>query len=541
MNCWFCGLQFKRKKNFASHLLQSHGKSNIIDAYVDANLNGIYPTCLCGCGIKSKWISEKHGFSKYINGHNGKLSSLDKNIADEIKKKRKETFLSNGHKYGENFKPKTEEAKLKHRNNLSKGLREYYKTHSSWTKGLTKETDSRVAKFANEIKQRFATGVAIPWAKGKTKETCEKVRKMSESVKRVMNDEGRRRKLDALKRLSNEEIERRLIARAPDLRLISDLETYTRDKVKNLKFVCVKCNHEQTKSLIQALTNRCEICSPPTSRGHIELFEFCRTLDQDAKICDTSIITPYELDITFSKKKLAIEYNGLYFHSEIFKDKNYHSNKSKDAEKAGYRLIHVFEDEWLTKPDSIKSSITHALGMSQTKIYARKCEIREVSPKIKKQFFDDNHIDGDARSFVSWGLFYMNAIVACISLRKPLHKKWKQSYEICRYATKNGVHISGGLSRLLSVCIKKCKSENITSLMTYADSRHGTGNCYLTTGFKQISETPNRFWWTDGKVRLDRFKIKADSATGLTEAESAFQFGVVKIWGCKNYVFQMII
>ena len=45
-------------------------------------------------------------------------------------------------------------------------------------------------------------------------------------------------------------------------------------------------------------------------------------------ICNSNkIISPYELDIYIPSHKIAIEINGIYFHSDKFIDKNYHETK----------------------------------------------------------------------------------------------------------------------------------------------------------------------------------------------------------------------
>ena len=61
---------------------------------------------------------------------------------------------------------------------------------------------------------------------------------------------------------------------------------------------------------------------------------------------DRELIAPYELDIVIPEIKLSIEFNGVYWHSCFYKDKNYHLIKTELCEKFGYRLIHIFEDEW---------------------------------------------------------------------------------------------------------------------------------------------------------------------------------------------------
>ena len=57
-------------------------------------------------------------------------------------------------------------------------------------------------------------------------------------------------------------------------------------------------------------------------------------------------IYPYELDIVIPKLKLAIEYNGCYFHSTYSgKSKDYHLMKSLLCREKGIRLIHIYEFE----------------------------------------------------------------------------------------------------------------------------------------------------------------------------------------------------
>ncbi len=59
------------------------------------------------------------------------------------------------------------------------------------------------------------------------------------------------------------------------------------------------------------------------------------------------IIYPYELDIYLPDLNLAIEYNGIYWHSENNnKDRNYHLNKHKLCKNKGIRLIQIYDIEW---------------------------------------------------------------------------------------------------------------------------------------------------------------------------------------------------
>ena len=92
-----------------------------------------------------------------------------------------------------------------------------------------------------------------------------------------------------------------------------------------------------------------------TSNPEDEIIEFIRTLDKSTEIIKNSrgIIAPLELDIYLPEYKLAIEYNGLTFHSQDVDketskfnreiDKNYHRQKTKMCLEKGIHLIHINE------------------------------------------------------------------------------------------------------------------------------------------------------------------------------------------------------
>jgi hypothetical protein len=408
-----------------------------------------------------------------------------------------------------------------------------------WNKGLTKETNKSVSSASEKLSNQYRSGALIPWALGLTKASSEKVLKMSQSVSIALKNKELRNRLDALKRLSTEEIIKRLNKNSPDLLLITDLSSYTRDRHVNLEFECKKCNHIQTRSFLSALSNRCDKCDPGSSKQQLEVDRFVASLGVSTSLCDRSIIAPYEIDIYVPSRSFGIEFNGLYFHSEVFKNRNYHSDKTHMCAERGVQLFHLFEDEWCNKKEICQSMIMHKLGLTTTRVYARKCKIELVTARQKKEFFCNNHIDGNTNSRINFGLISEDGdIVACLSLRKPTHKKYKNMLEVARFCTKIFTHIPGGLSKLTTFALNYCHDSGYTNLLTYVDTRHGTKNGYLSAGYDLVGATGNRFWWTAGKERIDRFKIRADKELGLTEKEVAFEHGVVKIWGCPNLIFE---
>ena len=78
-----------------------------------------------------------------------------------------------------------------------------------------------------------------------------------------------------------------------------------------------------------------------------ELLSFIKNFYFDEIITNTrNIIHPMELDIYLPKLNLAIEYNGLYWHSiERGVSQDYHLRKSLRCRNKNIRLIHIYEFE----------------------------------------------------------------------------------------------------------------------------------------------------------------------------------------------------
>jgi hypothetical protein len=250
------------------------------------------------------------------------------------------------------------------------------------------------------------------------------------------------------------------------------------------------------------------------------------------------LINPKEIDILIPSRKLAIEFNGLFYHSErCISDPHYHTNKSRLTASKGYRLLHVFEDEWRDKREIVKSALCHSLGVTANKINARDCVVREMTSAEAKVFHDATHIDGGLASRHAWGLFLNNAPVACMSVRRP----WSKSHgdgviEIARFSSQLDTSVRGGLQKLLSAVSTWAKQQGFNKMLSYVDTRFGQGHSYEAAGFKHVGDTDERFWWTDNFKRYNRFKYKADASRGMSENQVAEESGVSRIYGCPNRI-----
>lgn len=218
-----------------------------------------------------------------------------------------------------------------------------------------------------------------------------------------------------------------------------------------------------------------------------------------------------ELDFLLKDKAIAIELNGLFWHSEDKKGKFYHKEKSDECEKNNIRLIHIFEDEWRDKKDICKSIILSALGIFEERIFARKCYIKQISPKEGKDFLEENHIQGSINASVRLGLFNGDSLIQVMTFGKKrkclgsIHKDG--DWELYRLASKKNMLVVGGASKLLSFFEKTYRPSSITS---YCDKRWFSGNGYKKIGFKKERDTSLNYFYTRGSDRINRFKFRKD-------------------------------
>jgi hypothetical protein len=252
-----------------------------------------------------------------------------------------------------------------------------------------------------------------------------------------------------------------------------------------------------------------------------------------------------EIDIISHENKIGIEFNGLYWHRSDIKGKDYHKNKTDKMLEYGYRLIHIFEDDWLFKKEICKSIILNAFSKTPKKIHARKCEIKPVSNKDACKFLIENHIQGHCVSKVRYGLFFKNELVSVMTFgsnRKNLGNVAKPNeYELLRFCNKIYTNVVGGASRLFKFFIQQHTPQKITS---YCNRGTGTGNLYKQLGFCFLYNTPPNYFYFNRNKRLSRFKFRKDVLIKQgydkfkTEACIMEELGYHRIHDCGSMKFQ---
>lgn len=240
-----------------------------------------------------------------------------------------------------------------------------------------------------------------------------------------------------------------------------------------------------------------------------DITEFISSLGFEVQERRRDIIPSGELDIFIPEKNIAIEYNGVYWHSSAnFYDKNKHQNKALECQERGIQLIHVWSDDWNGKKKNIiKNKIKSKLGISE-KLFARKCEIFIPDSKEVREFYDRNHIQGYAYGGVNIALKYEGNMIACVSFKNKSGREW----ELIRYAT--SLSVVGGFTKLLSY-FKKNFEWNL--IFTFAHLDYSHGNLYEASGFEKIKVTKPGLWYTKGTTRERREKYMKHKLKAIFE------------------------
>lgn len=313
---------------------------------------------------------------------------------------------------------------------------------------------------------------------------------------------------------------------------------------KYLYYICPNGHKGRMRWYNWKAGKRCPKCAKQQSKNEAEISNFLQKYVNVIER-DRTLIAPYELDIVIPDQNIAIEYCGLYWHSELAgKDRNYHLNKLKLCNNKGYKLITIFEDEFIKNKNIVFSRIVNMLGANQSKkVYARNCIIKEISISEAKSFCIENHLQGYVGSNIKLGAFYKNRLVSVMTFSKPNISKGHKKYldlvwELSRFCSHKDIRVVGIASKLLKHFKKNYRWDRIFS---YADRRWSNGNLYKQLEFRFVGNTPPNYWYFKGMNRLHRFALrkKENDFTDQTEWQLRQSQGWNRIWDCGNLKFEI--
>ena len=334
------------------------------------------------------------------------------------------------------------------------------------------------------------------------------------------------------------------------------------------KFKCVTCDAEFEAVIEDGKVPVCKKCYPAgRSKPETEILEFLTEnlpANTEIRCNDRRLIAPMEIDFFIPSKNVAIEFDGVVWHSEFFggKDRKYHYTKTKMAAEKGVKLIHVFENEWSASPDIVKrkilnligvrATVTRISGFTEKTIFARKCTIKEIGTIPCNEFLSQYHIQGTDKSSIKLGAFYKDVLVSVMTFGKgrvALGNKNSKigEYEMYRFSV-GEIPVIGIGGKLLNYFIEKYKPRKIT---TFADIRYsGLDAFYEKIGFKFCGRTPPNYWYfhiTDPYELRHRFgfqkailhKKLPNFNPDLSEWENMKANGFDRIWDCGNLKYTL--
>lgn len=196
----------------------------------------------------------------------------------------------------------------------------------------------------------------------------------------------------------------------------------------------------------------------------------------------------------------------------------------------------------------IKDKINKLKFINQTKINARKCDIRQISANEKNTFLNNYHIQGTDKSQIRYGAYYYNELISVITfnnINKLTNNLKNNEYELSRFSVKTGVIVVGIFNKILKQFINDYQPHKIIS---YADLNlvNKTNNIYLTNGFKNVKNSLPDFQYYHKKNNKLYHKftfgnkyIKNDKISTVDKNDNINQ--LIKFWNCGKIRYELFL
>jgi hypothetical protein len=273
--------------------------------------------------------------------------------------------------------------------------------------------------------------------------------------------------------------------------------------------------------------------APYRSSFEQEINHFIRSNGHKPRSNVRGLIGPLELDLYIPEFKLAIECNGLYWHSEISADRgeSYHYDKFKLCKERGIKLITIFGDDWENKQSSIEFRLRYLLHATTGMIETKKCTIKMVDHIEAIDFTDMYHLQGAVQTPINIGLYYDNNLVSLMSFDLSSTNK-KYQYELIRFCSSS--NIPGAELMLFNYFINKYDPKSIVS---YSDNGWGYDDMYINLGFQYQSVTI-RYQYTDYKHRYNQQQLQKIllneqvDCSDLSDWQIMQNLGYDRVWDC---------
>lgn len=278
----------------------------------------------------------------------------------------------------------------------------------------------------------------------------------------------------------------------------------------------------------------CPTCAASTyvSRAETEVAEFVRSLGADISTSYRDVPGVREVDIAVVDKRIGVEFNGLYWHSEKVRGARYHYDKTLAAQRQGWAVLHVWEDDWRVRRPIVERMIARKLGVSnEPRLNARSLQAGYATPGESREFLDANHIQGATPGSARLALRDDSGAIRALML---FRRRKGGAWELSRYAT--DAIVRGGFTRLLKRFIAEYAPDKI---VTFSDNATSDGSLYEGSGFVRDGEIPPDYMYIVKGTRVHKFNYRLkrfrddpnlEYREGATERELADLNGLDRIY-----------
>lgn len=260
-------------------------------------------------------------------------------------------------------------------------------------------------------------------------------------------------------------------------------------------------------------------------------------------------IGDFDLEFVIGNTVIMLHENGAQARLFRTEPHTYHLDKTKLCQEYGYKLIHIFEDEWINNREIVENKLLHIVGKQNDlpKIYARKCVIRKIDRTAAELFLNKYHIQGFVTSTIYLGAFYNDLLVGVMLFKEE--EKDSDYWELTRFASDYNYVCSGLGGKLFSYFVKTYNPRNIKS---FADRRwtvDADENIYTKLGFRLTNVLKPEYKYYNPSVdkyqRFHKFGFRKQTLhkkygfpLTMTETEMTRELGYDRIWDCGLFKYE---
>lgn len=199
-----------------------------------------------------------------------------------------------------------------------------------------------------------------------------------------------------------------------------------------------------------------------------------------------------EIDIYIPEKNLAIECNGLYWHSDKFRNENYHNKKFEECARKNIQLLQITDKSFRENSSVWKSIISSKIGKN-IKISKELVSFISITAEQADRFFDENSLN---KSSIKPDLILSSVkdteILSVVTFSKISSTEWK----LLRHCDKIGYDTDGFSKIITHFESNIMKSGEV--LFAETNRFLSNGSEFVKNNFMHHAYKKPEYLWTNG-------------------------------------------